>query len=147
MYNNPYYNVPTLDRIDAQIQELQRQRSQAQQLGGNPPSINQTFQLAPSTSMKMVNSIDEVQKELVFTDTAFFSKDMKVLWTKNAKGEIRTYELNEIIQKDEKDLMIDKLLLEIEEMKKNEQSINKHNANAVENKEPTISKSIRRNDK
>ena len=145
MYNSPYFNqLASVDRIDAQIQELQRQRAQVQQMN-TQPSINQTFQLAPNnTQMKMVDSIDDVKKELVFGDTPFFSKDMRMVWLKNAKGDIKSYELNEIIQKDEKDLMIDNLKLEIERLKENEQSNVKYNDEPIKVKEPTTSTANRK---
>ena len=66
----------------------------------------------------------EVQRDMVIGDTPYFSKDMSVVWIKNTKGEIKTYELNEIIPKDDKDLQIEYLQSQIEELKgmiKNEQ--------------------------
>ena len=92
-------------------------------------SINQTFQLAPNsqTLMKYVNSLDEVSKEVVYGDTPFFSKDMSVLWVKNNKGEIHTYELNEIVPKDQKDMIIESLQMQIEELRKGMSEIAKSN--------------------
>lgn len=125
MYNNPFitnYNPQmTKDRIDNQIAQLQQMKEQIPQ---NPmqmqqPSINQTFQLTPNTTntMKYVEKIEDVNKEFVVSDTPFFSKDMSILWIKNTKGEVKTYELNEIIQKDDKDLLIESLQMQIKEMK------------------------------
>ena len=54
---------------------------------------------------------------MVIGDTPYFSKDMSVVWIKNIKGEIKTYELNEIVPKDEKDLQIEYLKSQIEELK------------------------------
>ena len=83
------------------------------------PAINQTFQLANNQSgIKFVDTIDDVVKEQIFNDTPFFSKDMSVLWIKNIKGEIKSYSLEEIIQKDEKDIEIELLKNEIEKLKK-----------------------------
>ena len=120
MYNNPYVNVynpqTTAERIDTQIAELQKMKSQLPQ---NQPAINQTFQLAPNnTSIRFVDSIQDVEKDLVIGDTPFFSKDMSVMWVKNIKGEIKSYEIKEIIQKDEKDLQIELLQAQLEELKK-----------------------------
>lgn len=148
MYNNPYlpnYNVGfnqqnMYDRIDSQISQLQQMK---EQIKNNPisqpnqqPSINQTFQLAPNgaNGIKYVNSIEDVNKENVFVDTPFFSKDLSVLWIKNASGDIKAYELNEIIQKDEKDLQIEFLtarLSQLEGMIRNEQSNSNANAEQV----------------
>ena len=42
---------------------------------------------------------------------------MSVMWFKKANGEIKPYELNEIIPKDNKDLQIEYLQTQIEELK------------------------------
>ena len=116
MYNSPYqFNTqPNLDRINAQINELEKMKQQMQQ-----PSINQTFQLAPTNNhtIRYANTIDDVYKEQIFYDTPFFSKDMSILWLKSAKGDIKTYELNELIPKDSKDFEIEFLKEQIEELK------------------------------
>lgn len=126
MFNNPY-NMPnylntfnqqaTYDNIDSQINKLQQLKEQMK--NNQQPAINQTFQLAPNSvgGMKYVNSIDDVNKEHVFVDTPFFSKDMSVLWIKNTSGDIKSYELKEIIQKDDKDMQIEMLQAQINEMK------------------------------
>ena len=123
MYNNPYminqnYNQQSInDRIDNQIAQLQQMKEQMKHQ--QPTSINQTFQLAPQQSgIRFANSLDDVSKEIIYGDTPFFSKDMSVVWIKNNKNEIKTYELNEIVPKDEKDIKIDFLLAQIEELKK-----------------------------
>jgi hypothetical protein len=61
--------------------------------------------------------MEEVQRDMVIGDTPYFSKDMSVVWIKNTKGDIKTYELNEIIPKDEKDLQIELLMSQISELK------------------------------
>ena len=123
MYGNPYYannvNQQSLtDRIDNQIAHLQQMKEQMK--NNQQPAINQTFQLAPNHqgNMKYVNSIDDVNREMVYVDTPFFSKDMSVVWIKNNKNEIKTYELNEIVPKDSKDIQIEYLQAQIEELKK-----------------------------
>lgn len=146
MYNNPYmpnYN-PSFgqqslnDRIDNQIAQLNQMKEQFKN-SNQQPAINQTFQLAPNNhAMRYANTIDDVSKETVYFDTAFFSKDMSVLWIKNVKGDIKTYELNEIVPKDEKDMQIQYLQSQIEELKgmiKNEQS----NSNVVTEQNATDS--------
>lgn len=123
MYNNPYmnyqqnYNQQSInDRIDNQIAQLQQMKEQMKH--NQQPAINQTFQLAPQQSgMKYANSLDDVNKEMVYADTPFFSKDMSVVWVKNSKNEIRTYELNEIVPKDAKDMQIEYLQAQIQELK------------------------------
>lgn len=113
---NPYMQQPNIDRINAQINELEKIKAQIQQ---PQPSINQTFQLAPNReTMRFAETIEDVKREMVIGDTPYFSKDMSVVWIKNAKGDIKTYELQEIIEKDEKDLQIEYLQLQIEELKR-----------------------------
>ena len=112
------YNQTSLDRINNQIAELEKMRNQMQQPVNPPTNLTQNFQLAPQREViKYANSYEEVQRDLVLGDTPYFSKDMSVVWIKNLKGEIKTYELNEIIPKDEKDLKIEYLQAQIEELK------------------------------
>lgn len=117
MYNNPYNtinNYSLSDRIDNEIERLKQMKIQMQQ----PTPITQNFQLAPTSSgMKYANTIDDVKKEIVYFDTPYFSKDLSVLWIKNSKGDIKAYELNEIVEKDDKDIQIEYLQSQIEELK------------------------------
>lgn len=131
MYNNPfynYYNRPSVDDINNRIQELEKIKGQIQQPMQVPTNLTQNFSLAPTNSemIRYVNGVEDVQKMFVIGDTPYFSKDLSTLWIKNAKGEIRSYEIKEIIKKDEKDEKIEVLMSEIEElkkeMKKNERS-------------------------
>lgn len=128
MYNNyyPQMNNPTLDQnylnmIDKEKERLEKMREQyvnrLQQPA--PTNLTQNFQITPTSRdvIKYAGSIDEVQKEMVVGDTPYFSKDMSVVWVKNTKGDIKTYELNEIVAKDEKDLQIELLQSQIEELK------------------------------
>ena len=122
MYNGMYnaYNPQmTKDRIDNQIAQLQQMKEQLPQMPiQNQPAINQTFQLANNTGIRYVDTIEDVKKEIVFVDTPYFCKDLSVLWLKNSKGDIKSYELIEIAQKDEKDLLIESLQYQIDELKK-----------------------------
>ena len=125
MFSNPYMNMynpqANIDKINAQINELEKMRSQIQQPPvQQPTNLTQNFQLAPTNRdvIKYATSIDEVQRDMVVGDTPYFSKDMSVVWIKNTKGEIKTYELNEIIAKDEKDIKIEFLMAQIEDLKK-----------------------------
>lgn len=123
MFNNPYINgfnqQQTLDRVNEQIKQLESIRNQMQQPIQQPTNLTQNFQLAPTNRdvIKYASSIDEVNREMVIGDTPYFSKDMSVVWIKNTKGEIKTYELNEIIPKDAKDIQIEYLQSQIEELK------------------------------
>lgn len=146
MYNNPYvqnyasYGQQSLnERIDSQIAQLNQMKEQLK--NNQQPAINQTFQLAPTNhSMKYANTIDEVSKENIYNDTPFFSRDMSVVWIKNSKGEIKTYELKEIIKKDEKDIQIEMLQTQINEMRRmmeNAKSDNEYTDDTIEDEKPT----------
>ena len=138
MFNNPYMTAyspqASIDKINEQINNLEKMRSQIQQ-PIQPTNLTQNFQLAPTNRdmMRYAGSIEEVQRDMVIGDTPYFSKDMSVVWIKNQKGNIKTYELNEIVPKDEKDLQIEYLQEQIKELKgmfKNEQ--NNRNDDATE---------------
>ena len=136
--NNPYiqnYSQQSLnDKIDNEIARLQQMKNH----NITQPAINQTFQLAPQNSgIKLVNSIEDVKKEFVITDTPFINTDYSTLWIKNAKGEIRTFNIQEIKPKDEKDLIIEDLQKQLNEMKgkmRNEQQYYK-TSNEYESKQ------------
>ncbi len=136
MYNT-YNPQISLDRINNQIAELEKMKSQMQQPIQPPTNLTQNFQLAPSNRdvIKYANSIDEVQRDMVIGDTPYFSKDMSVVWVKNTKGDIKTYELTEIIPKDDKDIQIEFLQSQIEElrkeMRKNDANVTNANAEQV----------------
>lgn len=131
----PYFNQqPSIDRINNQISELEKLRNQLTQ----PASINQTFQLSPNQSgIRYSDSLEQVEKEQVFGDTPFFSKDMTVLWLKSSSGEVKSYELKEIDKKDEKDLKIEFLMAQIEELKKvvNNESSDANDDESAKNEE------------
>ena len=84
-----------------------------------PANLTQNFQLASNSvnNIKSANNIGDVQKYIVVTDTYFFNNDMTEMWIKNAKGNIRTFNMMEVIPKDEKDLLIEKLQKQIAELK------------------------------
>ena len=146
---NPYFNqqyqqdlLNMKERIERQLQQTQNQ-SQYQQ----PVPITQNFQLAPNQNqngIKYANSIDDVKKELVFTDTLFINKEYTQLWFKNALGEIKTYKLEQIIELDEKDRKIAELTAKIDmlesEMKNSESTTNGNaNVNATNTKSKSTS--------
>ena len=126
-YPNVFNSQNSIDKINNQLAELERMKQQLQQ--AMQPSINQTFQLAPQNSpLKVVDNIEDVEKELAISDTAFVNKDYSILWIKNNKGEIRTFNIEEVKPKDEKDALIEKLQSQVyqlnsklEEMNNNEE--------------------------
>ena len=152
MFNNPYnYNQQAnLDRINNQIAELEKMRNQISNPIPQPTNLTQNFQLAPTNNsqMRFANSIEEVKKEIVMVNTPYFSNDLSVVWIKNPKGDIRTYEMKEIVEKDEKDIKIDFLTAQIEELKRrldNESNtiINSSVEEPIEDEKPTSSNVVR----
>ena len=138
MYNNPYYYNSQLnvDRIDKQIADLEKLKTQLQQ---PVQPITQNFQISPNKEMmRYAKSIEDVQKEPIYGVTPFFSEDMSFLWVKNAPNNIKVYELKEIVNKDEKDVKIEFLQAQIEELRKGFENNAKSNNADVD--EPTKSK-------
>lgn len=126
MYNNqyatPYTPQMNIDRINEQITHLEAMKKQIEQQPKQqqPTNLTQNFQIAPTNrdTIKYANSIDEVERDMVVGDTPYFSKDMSVVWVKNTKGEIKTYELEEIVPQDEKDIQIQLLQEQINELRR-----------------------------
>lgn len=148
-YNTPYYmqDLQSMrDRIDKQLQQMQ-QINQPQQT-----PITQNFQLAPSqnSSIKYAETIDDVKKDLVFGDTLFVNKDYTYMWLKNARGDIKTYEVKEIVILDEKDTQIKNLTAQIEELKKElsnyAANVNEYANVKASSTKSTTSKSTKTND-
>jgi len=152
MFNNPYLSnfnqQQNVDRINEQIRQLENIKTQMQQPTQQPTPINLTQNFQPIESNKDViryaASMEEVGRNMVIGDTPYFSKDMSVVWIKNTKGEIKTYELNEIIPRDEKDIKIEFLMAQIEELKKgmkqNDEpltNVSKPDTTTSEDEEPT----------
>ena len=159
MYTNPYMNYQQgfnqqsiNEKIDNQIAQLQQMKEQMKN-NQQQPAINQTFQLAPTHQggMKFANSLEDVNREMVYIDTPFFSKDMSVVWIKNNKNEIKTFELKEIVPLDEKDMQIQYLQSQIEELKgmiKNESNVTnvdtKQNATDTTTDDGTIGTTVKK---
>ena len=123
-YNNNLSQQGLYEQIDYEINNLQqmkeKMKNNAMQVPNQQPSINQTFQLAPTNRevIRYANSIEDVQRDVVVGDTPYFSKDMSVVWVKSINGTIKSYELSEIVEKDPKDIQIEYLQAQINELKK-----------------------------
>jgi hypothetical protein len=117
--NTPYNQQLNIERIDKQIEDLTKLKNQYQQPLQQPTNLTQNFSFTPTNReiIKYVNSIEDVQKDIVVGDTPYFSKDMKIVWVKSLNGDIKTYELNEIVQKDDKDIQIEFLQAQLNELK------------------------------
>ena len=122
------------EKIDRQMQQMQ-QLNQNQMQQQPVPNVTQNFQLAPNPNSnelesKYVNNIDEVKGIFVMKTGVFLNKELNTLWIKNINGDIRTFELNEIIPQDPKDIEINNLKKELQRMR---EMINYGNESDVDN--------------
>lgn len=98
------------NRIDQQLAQM-AQPQQIQQ----PQGITQNFQIAPQNNNmndfdgKYAENIEDVKNTLALKNTLFINKTNSLLWFKDVTGNIKSFSLNEIIEKDEKDLQIEEL--------------------------------------
>lgn len=147
--NNQYYmqNMQDLqnmrEKIDRQMQQMQQFNQNQMQQQPVPTNLTQNFQLAPNSNnneleSKYVNNIDEVKGIFVMKTGVFLNKELNTLWIKNTNGDIRTFELSEIIQTDPKDVEINNLRQELQRMK--EMISNESNGNSTDFNEPNESK-------
>ena len=116
--NNQYYmqDLQNMkDRIDRQMQQVQQLNQNQMQQQPQIPQVNQTFQLAPNPSSN-------------------------TLWIKNTNGDIRTFELNEIIPQDPKDIEINNLKKELQRMREMINYGNEPDVNNTDFNEPNESK-------
>lgn len=152
--NNQFYmqNMQDLqnmrEKIDRQMQQMQQLNQNQMQQQQQPVPITQNFQLAPNPTnneleSKYANNIDEVRNTFVMKTGVFVNKDFTSMWVKTTDGNIKTYELNEVIQQDPKDVEINNLKQELQRMREminygNESNVdNSDNAGANENKNAT----------
>lgn len=115
---------------------IDQANGQLNQLHTSP--ITQNFQLSPISNFKIIASREDVDKEMVLNDTYFLGKDLKDFWIKNSRGDVRSFELSEIIPKDEKDLLIEKLQKQIEEMRRDDSTTNEHIAEEQSKDVPNV---------
>ena len=114
------YNPMEIQRIDRQIEELQRMRANFQNMGMGQPPINNII-TTPQTVPTPVTPIFEAKFTnenpsdiLVQNKTAFINLKDGRLSIKEVDGEIKEYFL--ILPKDEKDLKIEQLEGKLREM-------------------------------
>ena len=123
--NNNYINElqQMRDKIDKQIQQAQQPQPQQPIIPNQQPSVTQNFQLAPASNTnseieaRYAESIEEVKNTFVMKTGIFITKDCSTLWIKNVSGDIKAYKLEEIKQLDEKDMQIQQLQDELNNMK------------------------------
>lgn len=126
------------EKIDNQMRQMQQlNQNQMQQ---QPVPITQNFQLAPNPNnneleSKYVNNIDEVKGIFVMKTGVFLDKELNTLWIKSTNGDIRTFELKEVIPQDPKDteiLMLKKQIEEMKEMIANESNVDNSNIDGAD---------------
>lgn len=120
MFGNPYNNQMYMQDLQGLRDRIDRQMQLANQ--NQPPQINQNFQITPTQNnnemqAKYVNDIDDVKNTFVMNIGLFINKQMSNLWIKDVRGDIKTFKLEEVIEKDEKDIEIENLKRELEKMK------------------------------
>ena len=140
---NMQYLQNMREKIDRQMQQMQQLNQNQMQQQPTPTNLTQNFQLAPNPNnneleSKYVNNIDEVKGIFVMKTGVFLNKELNTLWIKNTNGDIRTFELNEIIPQDPKDIEINNLKKELQRMK--EMISNESNVNNSDFNEPDESK-------
>lgn len=123
------------EKIDNQMRQMQQLNQNQMQQQPTPTNLTQNFQLAPNPNSnelesKYVNNIDEVKGIFVMKTGVFLNKELNTLWIKNTNGDIRTFELNEIIPQDPKDIEINNLKKELQRMR---EMINYDNKSDVDN--------------
>lgn len=100
------------DRIENQIRQYQQQQQ---------APITQNFQITPTTTGevegKYATNIEEVRNTFVIKTGLFINRDFTTLWIKDISGKIRTFNLDEVIELDEKEKEILELKKELEEMR------------------------------
>ena len=149
--NNQYYmqNMQDLqnmrEKIDRQMQQMQQLNQNQMQQQPTPTNLTQNFQLAPNPTnneleSKYVNNIDEVKGIFVMKTGVFLNKELNTLWIKNTNGDIRTFELNEIIPQDPKDIEINNLKKELQRMREMINYGNESDVNNSDFNEPNESK-------
>ena len=120
----PYMNQSVYEQNLENI--IQQANGQLQQLRNRPTPTNltQNFQITPQNSTPnelqsaYVSGVEEVKNIFMTKNGIFVDKGLTNLWFKNTEGNIRTFTLQEVVQKDEKDLEIEELKKQLENLKK-----------------------------
>ncbi len=157
MYPNNQFYLQDLQNkkefIENQIKQIQQNQNQPQQI---QQPITQNFQITPTQNNnelegRYADSIEAVKNTFVMKTGLFINKEMNKLWIKDVSGNVRTFDLQEIVEMDEKDKKILALEKEIEEMKgmiNNAESVNTNVDDEIaETKSTRVSTSKRTNAK
>lgn len=146
MYPNNQFYLQDLQNkkefIENQIKQIQQNQNQPQQI---QQPITQNFQITPAQNNnelegRYADSIEAVKNTFVMKTGLFINKEMNTLWIKDVSGNVRTFDLQEIVEMDEKDKKILALEKEIEEMKgmiNNAESVNTNVDDEIAETKPT----------
>jgi hypothetical protein len=129
---NPFANQNNIQQMEQirdqwdqkiQLAQQQQQNQMQQPQVHQQPSVTQNFQLAPTTSSnselegRYAENIDEVKNTFVMKTGIFATKDYSTVWVKDVSGNIKIFKTEEIIPRDEKDMQIQALQEELNNMK------------------------------
>ena len=133
-----------IEQANGQLQQLQNSQPMQQ------TPITQNFQITPQQNLNELqssyaNNIEEVRNIFMTRNGIFVNKDLTTLWFKNTEGNIKTFSLLEIIEKDEKDKEIDSLKKQLDEMRmllfqKNDKAIEVYEPEEVKVEKKTTKK-------
>lgn len=156
MYGNSYYNSSfNIDRLNRMKDDIERQIQNCQNTQQPINNIINTNQpMNDMFELKILNDSDEVENIFVSNNTIFLGNNR--MQVKKLDGTIEKYNIEKYYPVDEKDEMIKKLNLKVEELERRlndehsksnntTREFNKSNANDdeyVESKSKTTSKSI-----
>ena len=133
------YNPIDVQRIDRQIEDLQRMKASFQNMGMGQPPINNIIttpqpQQAPQPIFEAKFTSENPSDILVTNKTAFINLKDGKFSIKEVDGEIKEYFL--ILPKDEKDLKIENLESKLREMEMKFNEYSKSNEPINQKQEP-----------
>lgn len=135
------YNPIDIQRIDRQIEDLQRMKANFQNMGMGQPPINNIITTpqqvpAPQPIFEAKFTTENPSDILVANKTAFINLKDGRLSIKEVDGEIKEYFL--ILPKDEKDLKIENLESKLREMEMKFNEYSKSNEPIIKEQEPNV---------
>lgn len=135
------YNPIDIQRIDRQIEDLQRMKASFQNMGMGQPPINNIITTpqqapAPQPIFEAKFTTENPSDILVANKTAFINLKDGRLSIKDVDGEIKEYFL--ILPKDEKDLKIENLESKLREMEMKFNEYSKSNEPIIKEQEPNV---------
>jgi hypothetical protein len=128
--DNKMYNSYDINRIDKQIDDLQRLKASYMSMVPNQPPVNNFINTQPNKPIFEAKFSNENPADvLVQNKTAFINLKANKLTIKEVDGEYKEYEI--IPPKDEKDIRIQQLENEINTLKENYINLQLANSNNI----------------